>query len=108
MLPIELGKYVQTFLKPVEGFRISAGQKFKNKDCIIKIFSLRWVDYEKDFFIHGARWFKGMEEPTDRGGWEGGFLISVPKPKNKYCDMVYPYNNKCFSGIEINKDNLIN
>ena len=49
-----------------------------------------------------------MEEPTDRGGWEGGFLISVPKPKNKYSDMIYPYNNnnECFTGIDINKNIL--
>ena len=107
-LPDHIRKYIQTCLKPVEGFRINKNQKNKNEDCIIKIVSLRWVEYEKDFSIHGARWFKGMEEPTDRGGWEGGFIISVPKPKNKYCDMIYPYNKKCFSGIEIDKDNLIN
>ena len=41
------------------------------------------------------------------GAEECEFLISIPKPKNKYYDMEYPYNNKCFTGIEINKHNLM-
>ena len=100
MLPIELSSHVQTFLKPVEGFRISANQKFKNKDCITKIYYIRWVESENDFFIKGARVFNNDEA---NAGW---FLIGVPKPKNKYCDMVYPHDNKCFTGIEIDKNNL--
>ena len=111
MLPSELSTRIQTFLKPVEGFRISAGQKNNNKDCIIKIYSIRWVGYENLFFIQGARVSEGDElDPGDwsvSGGWGNGILISVPKPKNKYCDMVYPHDNKCFTGIEINKNNLL-
>ena len=50
-------------------------------------------------FIQGARIFEGDDEDAGdwsiNGGWGAGFLISVPPPKNKYCDMIYPYiNNK--------------
>ena len=102
-IPIEISSYIQTFLRPVEGFRISANQKFKNKDYIIKIIYIRWVDYENEYFIKGAKVFNGSEDPGNIG-W---FLIGVPKPKNKYCDMVYPHDNNCFKGIEINKNNLL-
>ena len=109
-LPDHIGKHIQNFLRPVEGFRIKAGDKYKNKDCVIIIFSIRWIKSENKYYIHGAKWFQGMEEPVDRGGWDDGFGISVPNPKNKFCDMVYPYVNnkgKCFEGIDINKNILL-
>ena len=97
-LPIEISSYIQTFLRPVEGFKISANQKFKNKDCYIIINSIKFDKIDNEYLIKGARVF-------ENGQCE--FLISIPKPKNKYYDMEYPYNNKCFTGIVINKHNLM-
>jgi hypothetical protein len=111
-LPDHIGKHIQNCLRPVEGFRIKAGQTFKNNDCVIKVYSIRWNSSRTVVFIQGARIFEGDDEDggdwSINGGWGRGFLISIPTPKNKYCDMIYPYgNNKCFTGIDINKNNLL-
>ena len=116
-MPDHLSKKIQDFLRPVEGFRIKAGDKYKNKDCFIKIYSIRWDGPRSKMFIQGARIFEGEDEDVGNwsinGGWGAGFLVSVPAPKNKYCDHIYPYLNKdgtfgeCFDGIELNKLNLI-
>ena len=66
-LPIEISTHVQTFLRPVEGFKISANQKFKNKDCIIKIYYIRWVESENEYYIKGARVFNGLEDEANTG-----------------------------------------
>ena len=102
-LPLEISNYIKTFLKPVEGFKISANQKFKMNNCIIKIYYIRFDTNDNKYYIKGARIFEHFENEED-AGW---FLINIPKPKNKYYDMEYPYNNKCFTGIEINKHNLM-
>ena len=99
-LPLEIGNKIQSYLRPIEGFKIITNQKFKNNDCIIKIYYVRFDTNDNEYLIKGARMFKNGLEACE-------FLISIPKPKNKYYDMQYPYNNKCFSGIEINKHNLI-
>ena len=100
-IPIEISNYIQTFLKPVEGFKISVNQKFKmDNDCYIIINSIKFSKNDNAYLIKGARAF-------ENGACECEFLIKIPKPKNKYCDMQYPYNNKCFTGIEINKHNLM-
>ena len=99
-LPLEISNKIQSFLRPVEGFKISANQQFKMNNCIIKIDYIRCDTNDNEYLIKGARMFQNDAEECE-------FLISIPKPKNKYYDMEYPYNNKCFSGIEINKHNLI-
>ena len=112
-MPDHLSKKIQDYLRPVEGFRIHAGDYYKMDDCIIKIFKINWIKNENKFYISGARWMPGTEEPIDRGGWDIGFGISIPKPKNKFCDHIYPFLDesgtfgRCFDGIEINKLNKI-
>ena len=75
-LPIEISNYIKTFLRPVEGFKISANQKFKNNDCFMKIYYSKFHKNDNEYLIKGARIFQNDAE-------ECGFLISIPKPKNK-------------------------
>jgi len=116
-MPDPLSRKIQDFLRPVEGFRIKENDLYKNNKYIIKIYS---ISQHTEIIIHGARIFEGDDETKQteeeaknwayNGGWGNKFIITLPKPKNKFCDMVYPYvNNKgeCFEGIEINKLNII-
>ena len=108
-MPDHLARKIQDYLRPVEGFRIKAGDYYKMGNCIIKISLIKWIKSENYFYISGARCIEGTEEPID--GY--GFGITIPKPKNKFCDHIYPYLNEggtfadCFDGIEINKLNKI-
>ena len=99
-LPLEISNKIQSFLRPIEGFKISANQKFKMNNCIIKIYYIRFDTNDNKYYIKGARMFQNGAEECES-------LISIPKPKNIYHDMQYPYNNKCFTGIKINKHNLM-
>ena len=39
-LPLDISNKIQSFLRPIEGFKISANQKFKMINCIINILDL--------------------------------------------------------------------
>ena len=41
-LPTEISNYIQSFLRPIEGFKIIENQKFKNKDHYILINSIKF------------------------------------------------------------------
>ena len=116
-MPDHLSQKIQDYLRPAEGFRIKEGDLFKNKKYIIKIY---YISQHTEIILHGLRIFEGNDETkqtkeealscANNGGWGNKFIITLPNPKNKFCDHIYPYiNNKgeCFEGIEINKLNKI-
>jgi hypothetical protein len=101
LLPLEISKDIQNFLRPVEGFEIKKGQRFAlcGDDYII-INDVRHMKNKNVIFIQGDRVITNKFY---------AFNISINKPLNKFHNMSFPNDtfDFCFDDIIINKDNLI-
>ena len=103
VLPLEISRKINIFLRPVEGFRIKEGQ-YHQCSFIYVIYITNVIENKNNLIIKGYKIFDENETSF--------FEIITDKPRNKFVDFVYDEGYEDIDNITgdivLEKETLIN
>ena len=80
VLPLEISRKINNFLRPVEGFRLKAGQ-YHQCSFLYIVYITEVIENKNKLIIKGYKIFDEDENSF--------FEIITNKPKNRFVDFVY-------------------
>ena len=107
VLPLEISRKINNFLRPVEGFRIKAGQ-YHQCSFLYIVYITEVIENKNKLIIKGYKIFDKEEDQEENSFFE----IITDKLQNKYVDFVYDegyeHIDNITGDIVLEKETLIN